>query len=403
MSDSSKQEYQAVVIGGGIAGVAIVRALEKIGLKDFLVIDSASAFGTKTSGHDAALCHPYVGRGASRLQRLTQLAFSEALEVWKNEWHQTGVFYLPKYQEEFNSNEVGEHLVKLGYAPHQAVVATFGSENFSGIYFPKGGWINIGKVCRDAQSCIPQERLLLETTVKGLKFSQERWQVMGEDEEIICQAHRVFVASALGTQAIMESVGINVPLKPVRGQLTKFQFEKDSIWHKKSFDMAICGNVYVLPPEKKNDHIFEVCLGSTYDENSNDLNIWPQSNIENIQKLKEVLNLESASDPNISGQFVGIRCVSKDRLPVMGPIRGRPGLYVLTALGSRAVMWSALATQIFSEHLSYEIQEEVFLDTRFFAGARLAAAGLTSDLLSALSVERFFAGASNSKPILPSD
>ena len=56
MSDSSKQEYQAVVIGGGIAGVAIVRALDKIGLKDFLVIDSASAFGTKTSGHDAALC-----------------------------------------------------------------------------------------------------------------------------------------------------------------------------------------------------------------------------------------------------------------------------------------------------------------------------------------------------------
>ena len=132
------------------------------------------------------------------------------------------------------------------------------------------------------------------------------------------------------------------------------------------------------------------------------LEVWPQSHTENIQKLKDVLNIGNIPDPYISGQFVGIRCVSKDRLPVMGPIRGRPGLYVLTALGSRAVMWSALASQIFSDHLSYEIQEDVFLDTRFFAGARLAAGGLTSDLLSALSAARFFAGASNSKPILPS-
>ena len=94
MGNSLKREYDAVVIGGGIAGVAIVRALEKSGINDYLIIDSGPGLGTKTSGHDAALCHPYVGRGASRLQRLTQIAFSEALEVWKNEWRQTGVFYL---------------------------------------------------------------------------------------------------------------------------------------------------------------------------------------------------------------------------------------------------------------------------------------------------------------------
>lgn len=402
MSNSLKREYDAVVIGGGIAGVAIVRALEKCGINNYLIIDSGTGLGTKTSGHDAALCHPYVGRGASRLQRLTQIAFAEALEVWKNEWRQTGVFYLPKYQDEFDAIEVDAHLTKLGYKPHQATVATFGAENFSGIYFPKGGWINIGQVCKDAQNSISNERMLLETTVKGLEFSKERWQVVGDQGDIICRARRVFVTSALGTQALMKSVGIDVPLKPVRGQLTKFQFEAGSIWHKKSFDMAICGNVYALPPEKKTDTTYEVCLGSSYDEESSDLEVWPQSHTENIQKLKDVLNIGNIPDPYISGHFVGIRCVSKDRLPVMGPICGRPGLYVLTALGSRAVMWSALASQIFSDHLSYEIQEEVFLDTRFFAGARLAAGGLTSDLLSALSAARFFAGASNSKPILPS-
>ena len=100
--------------------------------------------------------------------------------------------------------------------------------------------------------------------------------------------------------------------------------------------------------------------------------------------------------------FVGIRCVAKDRLPMMGPIPGYPGMYVLTALGSRGVMWSALASQMFTEHLTCELNQSAFLDERFFAGARLTAAGLTADLAGALSPARFLAGASNSKPILPS-
>ena len=100
--------------------------------------------------------------------------------------------------------------------------------------------------------------------------------------------------------------------------------------------------------------------------------------------------------------FVGIRCVASDRLPIMGPVKGHPGLYILTSLGSRGVMWSALAHQMFTEHLAEELRHSAFLDTRFFAGARLAGLGLSEDLASALLPARFLAGASNSKPILPS-
>ena len=89
-------------------------------------------------------------------------------------------------------------------------------------------------------------------------------------------------------------------------------------------------------------------------------------------------------------------------LPVIGPIKGHPGLYALIALGSRGVMWSALACQMYSEHLAEELRHSAFFDERFFAGARLAGAGLSDDLASALLPARFFAGASNSKPIFPS-
>ena len=115
--------------------------------------------------------------------------------------------------------------------------------------------------------------------------------------------------------------------------------------------------------------------------------------------------LQTECDPSEiepADAFVGIRCVASDRLPIMGPVKGHPGLYILTSLGSRGVMWSALAHQMFTEHLAEEMRHSAFLDTRFFAGARLAGLGLSEDLVSALLPARFLAGTSNSKPILPS-
>jgi tRNA 5-methylaminomethyl-2-thiouridine biosynthesis bifunctional protein len=67
------QAYDAIVIGGGIAGTSIIKSLKNNNLSNFLVIDSGSSPAQGTSGHDGALCHPYVGRGASRLQRLSMI------------------------------------------------------------------------------------------------------------------------------------------------------------------------------------------------------------------------------------------------------------------------------------------------------------------------------------------
>ena len=97
---------------------------------------------------------------------------------------------------------------------------------------------------------------------------------------------------------------------------------------------------------------------------------------------------------------MGIRCVAHDRMPVIGPIPDCPGLYVITALGSRAVMWTALAERLMSEHLKQELNQAAFFDARFLLGD-LVLAGFSDDLVSAFSPARFLAGVSNSKPTLP--
>jgi len=100
--------------------------------------------------------------------------------------------------------------------------------------------------------------------------------------------------------------------------------------------------------------------------------------------------------------FVGIRCVAGDRLPIIGALTQRPGIFLATALGSRGVLWSALAAKL----ISSQVLEDDF--------ALLVRLGFAADLVAALAPARFFAGAlaapsalgalaSNSKPIFPSD
>ena len=72
-----------------------------------------------------------------------------------------------------------------------------------------------------------------------------------------------------------------------------------------------------------------------------------------------------------------------------------------TALGSRGILWSALAAKLIANQV---LDEDLALLARF---------GLVADLVAALAPARFFAGAlaapsalgalaSNSKPVLPS-
>ncbi|MFM8461335.1 MAG: FAD-dependent oxidoreductase, partial [Polynucleobacter victoriensis] len=114
------ETYDAIVIGAGVASAAIVKSLKNNDIEDFLVIDQAFGPGCGTSGHGFALCHPYIGRGASRLQRLTMLAFKEAREIWADYWSQSGVLHLPREPKAFDKKIMSERLLSQGFNTQMA-------------------------------------------------------------------------------------------------------------------------------------------------------------------------------------------------------------------------------------------------------------------------------------------
>jgi tRNA 5-methylaminomethyl-2-thiouridine biosynthesis bifunctional protein len=55
---SPNLSFDAVVIGAGIAGAAIVKSLKNNNINNFLVVDKGLSGATQTSAHSEALCHP---------------------------------------------------------------------------------------------------------------------------------------------------------------------------------------------------------------------------------------------------------------------------------------------------------------------------------------------------------
>ncbi|SNC63663.1 tRNA 5-methylaminomethyl-2-thiouridine biosynthesis bifunctional protein [Polynucleobacter victoriensis] len=404
-----QKPYDAIVIGAGVAGAAIVKSIKNNDIESFLVVDGAPGPGCGTSGHGFALCHPYIGRGASRLQRLTMLAFKEAREIWTDYWSKSGVLHLPREPKGFDKKIMSERLLSQGFNAEMArpleASESLGivGASLAGTFFPEGGWVNLKKIAEDHLGKLQEKQKRWSCVVTGIQYKDKYWHVYGVNQELIGSAKRIFLANGLGARTVAASAGIELPLKPVRGQLSTFSYGPNSTWAQTKPVVAISGKVYCLPPTQQDDGSYHWSVGSTYDENEDDLVMWKKSHLENQTLIQEMFgDLYDGSELKPIDAFVGIRCVAKDRLPVMGPVKGHPGLYVLTALGSRGVMWSALACQMYSEHLTEELRQSAFFDERFLAGARLAGAGLSDDLASALLPARFLAGASNSKPIFPS-
>ena len=403
------QTNDAIVIGGGIAGASIIKSLINNGLCNFLVIDSGNSPAQGTSGHDGALCHPYVGRGASRLQRLSMIAFNEAKQVWANYWTGDGVLHLARNAENHDKKIMSERLLSQGFNFKNAQVVSADEAkalcgvSLAGTFFPEGGWVNLQQICENLLSELTSSQTRMRCTVAKIAYREKHWIVYDEEQKIIGVTPRLFLANGLGVKTLAASVKIDLPLKPVRGQLSTFRYQSESSWAKCRPSVAISGKAYCLPPIDMKDGFYQWMVGSSYDEHEEDLNVWQKSHQENLSLIQEMLGKDcDPAEIETVDAFVGIRCVASDRLPVMGPVRGYPGLYILTSLGSRGVMWSALAHQMFTEHLAEEMRHSTFLDTRFFAGARLTGLGLSEDLASSLLPDRFLAGASNSKPILPS-
>ena len=399
------QHHEIVVIGAGICGATIANELLCRG-KAVCIVDAAHSPATACSSHAYAIAHPHIGRGSPRLLRLTRIAFLLAEARWGKLWDQHGIFQPTKKDRIFNREEMSNYLHSLDL--DESIAKPLDAQEAekmcgikqSGVWLPRGASLSLS----DASNILLQdhERLtcLWNTQISKLEETNGKWHLLGNSNEAILSADKVVVAIAMDSKALLSTIGIRLPLKPVRGQLSIFSIKEDDPWVKKLPRVGISGDGYCLPAQQLEDGSYRWSVGSSFDEGEDDLGSRDGSDAFNREQAQGLVDFFEGDTNNLikADDFVGVRCVAGDRLPIIGALSQKPGIFLATALGSRGVLWSALAAKLIAAQV---------LDDDF---ALLARFGFAADLLAALAPARFFAGAlaapaalaSNSKPIFPS-
>ena len=390
-----------LVIGAGIAGASIANQYHRLGAS-VCVVDSAPGPGQATSAHDGAITHPALGRTASGLHRLALAAYRMVELDCASAWDHRGVFALAKIGMPFDEEALQTKLIQLGitadigeYVSAEGARKRFGIERV-GVWFSGAGSINLATLCKERILSCKGLQTIWSSPIERLELKGELWSALDKNGSSIATAQTVVLANAFGAQDLLTPFGQKLYLKPVRGQLSIFRIDQQSDLLERIPRINLSGDGYCTPPVwNPETQSYRWLVGSTYDENQNSTQASAASD-EHNRRLAAGLLRPDTIDPaklTVADQFVGVRCVSKDRLPIIGAVSGLPNLYVATALGSRGLLWSTLASAIIPA-LSHSSD---------FALERLARFGLDSESLSLLSPTRFLAGAlaSNSKPIFP--
>ena len=401
------QHHEIVVIGAGICGATIANELLERG-RAVCVVDAAPSPATACSSHAYAIAHPHIGKGSPRLLRLTHLAFLLAEARWKNVWQQHGIFQPTKKNKTFDRAATEEHLRSLDLDENIAIAMDAPEANKfcgieqSGVWLPRGAGLNLHETSKDLLQEHQRLTYIWNTRIARLEKLGNQWHLFDASNKLIATASQVVAACAMEAKALMSSIGIRLPLRPVRGQLSIFTVKEGDLWVKKLPQVGISGDGYCLPAKQLDDGSYQWIVGSSFDEGEDDLSPREMSDDFNREQAKRLVDYEEGNLSSLmkSGDFVGVRCVAGDRLPIIGALTQRPGIFLATALGSRGILWSALAAKL----IAAQLLEDDF--------ALLARLGFAADLVAALAPARFFAGAapsalgalaSNSKPILPAE
>lgn len=336
VSGPSRQPRMCV-IGAGVAGASIARALKQLGVSPVVV--DAEAIGAGASGNPAALVTPRLDAGGGPVAQLYAQAFERATALYRAQGVSAVIAeaalqieVAPRDQARF------DRIAEMDLWGPGAMVRLSADEAGERLGEPlqDGGlWI------RDGLTIEPAGVLgawLIGCEVRlaradRLRADGDAWQVLAPDGAVICEADVVFVAAGCACADLLAGID----LEPVRGQV--------SIVRSDLRPTAAAWGGYVIPTRDG------LLYGATHDRGQSAAEV----RSEDRERVHAVLARRrpalaealARTDPVPSAR-VGIRASSPDRSPLAGPAPGAPGLFVLSGLGGRGFTLAPLL----GEHLA---------------------------------------------------
>lgn len=340
---------RCAVIGAGLAGAAVAASLARRGWQ-VTVLDAAERPASGASGLPVGVLAPHVSPDDALLSRLTRagiratwLELQRLLEEGRD-WRASGV--LERRPE-------GDTRVPAGWSgtgPNESWPANAAQLAKAGLpaeapalWHARAGWVRpsrlIGAWLRE-----PGVAFRGNAAVARLARSADSWQLFDATDQLLAEVDRVVVAA--GFESSRFAPGL--PLQPVRGQVA---------WGHMASDLGLPatplngdGHLIAHVPDAEGALLW--LAGATFDRDSTDLAATAADSDANRERLSRLhpdaaASLAPAFERGEVNTWVGVRCASGDRRPLVGPLDAdAAGLWACTALGSRGLSFSALCAEL---------------------------------------------------------
>jgi tRNA 5-methylaminomethyl-2-thiouridine biosynthesis bifunctional protein len=341
------------VVGAGIAGTSCALALARCGFEVDL-LESGQVVALGASSNPGGLVRPFVNLEQGARSRFTWAAFNHAARLYdalaqtsRAAWSRTGVLQLARDSEHLGKLERALSELSIPATLARMVDGNEGSAlcgarvSGPGVWFPGGGWL-AGRAASEAilYAAGPGIRLRTAASVGAIERDGETCLVRDESGDVLSSAAHVVLANGHNAAPLLRGSGIE--LRAVRGQVSLLPARLP--WLR----APVCQEGYVTPLIG-GAHL----AGATYDQRLTDPDSREEDDAANLMRARRMLpGAFDAIDPGWVSNWVGLRCVSRDRRPVLGELA--PRLHACLALGSRGFTWAPLAGELVASALAGE-------------------------------------------------
>ncbi|GIU28021.1 FAD-dependent 5-carboxymethylaminomethyl-2-thiouridine(34) oxidoreductase MnmC [Shewanella schlegeliana] len=378
------------IIGGGVGSACLALSLAERAQRVTLFCED-HALAQAASGNKQGAIYPLLTPDNNTLSQYFQQAYLFSLQRLKSlaaQGHPIGFDLcgvVHTGHDERSRKRVAKIINGHDWDPNiaQAINAEQASNiagvklDDGGIFYPQGGWVSPQDFTRAAftqAQAISDASLKLNTQITDIRFKDGSWYLDSNTEtfgpfKALIVANGKSITQFSQTQ-YLQATGFRgqVSHVPSRAKLSKLS-------------AVLCAHGYMTP---SNNSLH--CLGASYVKNAVDTHYSSSEQVENLHKIQHsYVGQDWVEEIDVSGHSarVGVRMVTRDHAPMMGPAPDldsimalyqdhqltpesrvywqkhnapvHQGLYVLGGLGSRGLSSGPLAAEALAAQICGEL------------------------------------------------